>query len=196
MYVILAGRIWDFTSDFGPEAQWPKTLNPSIVEKYISRPSYRSIFPGYRGPWRKTSHNSQQYPLALCLPWGELNGGGSYCRFLHGGFPTCPDMSCFVLFFPDLSPFWTPTRAREDKQGLSGPTATIILSCYAVALHSVTLRFPGLEGCRKRIALHARKWPCSTYLFSSWRGCCASSCLLEGVVVQGSVAAALSPVAL
>ena len=37
---------------------------------------------------------------------------------------------------------------------LSGPTATVFLSRYTVALHSVALRFPGCGGGVRRIALH------------------------------------------
>ena len=37
-----------------------------------------------------------------------------------GRFPICPEMSSFVLFCPDLSPFWAPRRTKEDKRGQNG----------------------------------------------------------------------------
>ena len=65
--------------------------------------------------------------------------------------------------------------------------ATVALHCRAT-LYSHYV-FQDLEGCHKKIALHPLNGPCGTYFFSSLRGCRASSCLLEGVAVQGGVAA-------
>ena len=62
------------------------------------------------------------------------------------------------------------SRCRRDEsttwRKLSGPTATATLSRYTLS-HCV---FHDLEGCRKRIALHPPKRPCSTNLFSSQKG--------------------------
>ena len=52
-----------------------------------------------------------------------------------------------------------------------------------------------LVGCR-RSTLEPLKGPCSTYLFSSERGCRTLSCHLWGVAVQGGVATTLSPAVL
>ena len=71
---------------------------------------------------------------------------------------------------------------------LSGPTYTVILSRYAVTLHSVALGFSRIW---RDIAGESRYIPlkggCSTHLFSSERGCRTSSCLLASVAVQGRV---------
>ena len=103
--------------------------------------------------------------------------------------------SFFGSFFWFFKPFFVSTFCFF-LQFLSGPTATVTMSRYTVTLNLSHHVFQDSEGCRKRIAPNPLKGPCSTYLFSSWRGCCTSSCLLEGVAVQGGAAATLSPVAL
>ena len=47
-----------------------------------------------------------------------LNGGVS--QFV----PTCPVLSPFVLFCPDLSPLGAPRRTKEDKWGKTGHFGT------------------------------------------------------------------------
>ena len=80
--------------------------------------------------------------------------------------------------------------------GLS-PTATVFLSRYTVALHSVPLcHFQDLFGRRRRIAPHPLRTALQHLPFQLLRTCRTSSCLLEGVAVQRRVAATLSPVAL
>ena len=68
----------------------------------------------------------------------------------------------------------------------SGPTVTVILSRYTVALHSLACCFRAFGGVshENRATPLSEKEPCSTYHFSSQRGCRTSSCLLEGVAVQ------------
>ena len=54
---------------------------------------------------------------------------------------------------------------------LSGPTPTVILS-HCTFRHTLShYIFQFLESCRRRIALHPLKRPCSTYIFSSSKGC-------------------------
>ena len=75
-------------------------------------------------------------------------------------------------------------RLALTRAVLSGPTATAILS--PLSRHTLWhYIFQSLGRCRRRIALHPVKRPFSTYLFSSYRGCRTSSCLLEGLAVQG-----------
>ena len=62
-------------------------------------------------------------------------------------------------------------------------------SCRATLCHTTFFAIGrGVAGA-SRCTL---KGPCSTYLFSSYRGCRTSSCRLEGVAAQGGVATTLS----
>ena len=68
-----------------------------------------------------------------------------------------------------------------------------------VALHcrAFALRFPGAGGVsQENRATPPEEGPVAPPLSALKGGCRASSCLLEGVAVQGGVATTLSPVAL
>ena len=127
--------------------------------------------------------------------------GHRQARLLDRGAtrPLAPDLIS-IHFRSESGPDEVNISLPNQVRGLSGPTATVILSHYTVALHSGatlcrTTLVQSLEGRRRRIVLHPLKGPCSTYLFSSRRRCSTSSCLLKGVALQGGFTATLSPVA-
>ena len=65
-----------------------------------------------------------------------------------------------------------------------------------VALHSVALRFPGFERMSQKNRATPPQRPLQPLPVQLFKGCRTSGCHVEGVAVQGSVAATLSPVAL
>ena len=98
--------------------------------------------------------------------------------------------------FPGSSRILRRNALQEQANvvsGLSGPTATVILLRHTVALHSVALRFQGFGG----VSQEDRATPPEKGPVAPIKGVChTSNGLLEGIAVQGGVAATLSPVVL
>ena len=69
----------------------------------------------------------------------------------------------------------------------------VALHCRTTCCHITVSR---IWGCRRRSALHLSKDPVARTFPALKRGRRTTSCLLEGVLVQGVVAATLSPVVL
>ena len=109
-------------------------------------------------------------------------GSGKHTRWFQNPFlegVSCVRLSS-PLFFP---PPHGVLRNTKWPNRYSNP----------VALRSVALGLPGSGGVSQE---NRATPPCSTYHFSSQRGCRTSNRLLEGVAVQGGVPTTLSPVVL